>query len=177
MSWHWFPDNTVLCNFATVSRLPLLEQVLRGRGRWVEAIALEAEKSSRYLPQLTTLAQAGWLGDPIEIDDPDEIDRVERIRRAVFGGLREEPLKHLGEAQTCHVILTWEEFKGSYWISDDRDALEYARAQGVPTRDTADLISEAVMEGCCTREEGFQLLLRMREANRHVRLPGHPCQL
>jgi hypothetical protein len=34
MTLYWFPDNTVLCNFAAVDGLALLEQILRGRGRW-----------------------------------------------------------------------------------------------------------------------------------------------
>ena len=33
---YWFPDNTVLINFACVSRLDLLEEILRGRGRWTD---------------------------------------------------------------------------------------------------------------------------------------------
>ncbi|GAA2490405.1 hypothetical protein GCM10010406_28160 [Streptomyces thermolineatus] len=40
----WFPDNTVLCNFAAVDRLPLLEKVLDGRGRWTQAVAHEARR-------------------------------------------------------------------------------------------------------------------------------------
>lgn len=52
MTVYWFPDNTVLCNFASVSALPLLESILRGRGRWVEAIAAEAAKSAMIYPDL-----------------------------------------------------------------------------------------------------------------------------
>lgn len=54
-----FPDNTVLCNFAAVSRLDLLERILLGRGRWSEAVAYEAGRSSAYLPDLKTLPVAG----------------------------------------------------------------------------------------------------------------------
>jgi hypothetical protein len=50
MTWYWFPDNTVLCNFACVDSLPLLEKTLRGRGRWTDAIAFEAAQSSRVYP-------------------------------------------------------------------------------------------------------------------------------
>ncbi|WP_326644633.1 hypothetical protein OG884_10810 [Streptosporangium sp. NBC_01755] len=177
MTWYWFPDNTVLCNFACVSGLPLLEEVLRGRGRWVEAIAYEAERSSRIYPDLATIARERWLGDPIEVDDAVEIDQIERVRRAVFGGSPNEPLKHLGEAQTCYVILNRMEFAGSFWITDDRDAQEYAHARGITTRDTMDLVSEAVADGCCTRDDGFKLLQRMRQEGRYLRVPPHPSHL
>jgi hypothetical protein len=105
VSLHWFPDNTVLCNFATVGALALLEQVLDGRGRWVEAIAHEAEQSARYLP---ALAQ---VGPPIT------------------------------------------------------------------TRDTADLVSEAIAYGCVGRDAGYRLLLDMRAAGRFLRVPDHRDRL
>jgi hypothetical protein len=35
--------------------------------------------------------------------------------------------QHLGEAQTCYVILKWSEFAGTWSVSDDREALRYAR--------------------------------------------------
>jgi hypothetical protein len=177
MTWYWFPDNTVLCNFASVDGLPLLQRILRGRGRWTEAIAYEAERSARFYPALEKLPAEGWLGAPIEIDDPQEADQVERIRRAVFGGSGSEPLKHLGEAQTCHVIRNWKEYAGSYWITDDRDALDYARRVGITARDTADLISEGISDGCCTRSDGYELLCLMRARGRKLRVPPHQAHL
>ena len=102
-----FPDNTVLCNFAAVDRLDLLKAVLGGRGRWTEAVAYEASSSARMLPALRGLAESGWLDEPIEIVDDSDVQAVERIRRAVFGGTEVKPLQHLGEAQTCRVILNW----------------------------------------------------------------------
>src|SRR2546426_99138 len=115
-----FPDNTVLCNFAAVDRLDLLRSVLDGRGRWTEAVAYEAARSAGVLPSLHTLDADGWLGEAIEITEESDIQQINRIRRAVFGGTDDHPLKHLGEAQTCFVILEWPEFAGSWWISDDQ---------------------------------------------------------
>ncbi|GAA0435330.1 hypothetical protein Acor_75570 [Acrocarpospora corrugata] len=177
MTPYWFPDNTVLCNFACVSRLDLLEAILRGRGRWTEAIAFEATRSAQVYPDLHVVARDGWLGEPIEIDDPAMIQRIEQIRRAAFGGSAREPLRHLGEAQTCFLILNRAEFTASFWITDDRDAGEYARRQGITTRDTMDLISEGVQDGCCTRDEGFELLQKMKSAGRSLRLPQQPSDL
>lgn len=177
MTWYWFPDNTVLCNFASVYQLPLLEKILRERGRWTEAIAFEASRSARQYPELATVTTDGWLGEPIEIDDVLEVDQINRVRRAVFGGTDQDPLKHLGEAQTCHVIRNWKDYAGSFWITDDRDAQDYARRAGITTRDTADLISEGIGDGVCTRNDGFKLLQLMRQRGRHLRIPANQAQL
>jgi len=177
MTWYWFPDNTVLCNFAAVSRLRLLKEILRGRGRWVEAIYSEASNSAKVYPDLESIAQEGWLGEPITIDDEEDIKLVERIRRAVFGGSAQRPTQHLGEAQTCHVILNWPSFRGSFWVTDDRDAQEYARRRGITTRDTMDLLCEATVEGLCTRDEAFKLLHEMARLGRHLRLPDRPADI
>ena len=99
MSTFLFPDNTVLCNFAAVERLDLLQAVLNGRGRWTAAVAYETSKSTRFLPALTSLATGGWLEEPIEITADADVQHVNRVRRAVFGGTDDEPLKHLGEAR------------------------------------------------------------------------------
>ncbi|MDH2425769.1 hypothetical protein [Sphaerisporangium sp. TRM90804] len=174
---YWFPDNTVLINFACVSRLDLLEQILRGRGRWTEAIAEEAKRSARIYPDLDSIARDAWLGDPIEVWEPNDILTIERIRRAAFGGTVDKPMKHLGEAQTCHVIRTNPVYAQSFWITDDHDAAEYAKRQGITTRDTMDLMSEGVQDGCCTRDEGFKLLEEMAQMGRAIRVPRHPSDL
>lgn len=98
-----FPDSTVLCNFAAVHRLDLLEGFLRGRGRWTEAVAYEASRSARSIPDLAGLISRGCLGEPVEIAGED-VQRVEHLRRDVFGGRAQEPLKHLGESQTCFFV-------------------------------------------------------------------------
>lgn len=167
-----FPDNTVLCNFAAVDRLDLLKSVLAGRGRWTEAVAYEASQSVRYLPALGQLTADRWLGEAIEVDDESEIDQINTIRRAVFGGTDDRPLKHLGEAQTCFIILKWSAFAGSWWISDDREALRYARGQGITTRETIDLVSVAVVNGHIGEQEGLSLMRQMTGRGRHLRLPA-----
>ncbi|MCW2751295.1 MAG: hypothetical protein JWR83_2405 [Aeromicrobium sp.] len=76
MSAYLFPDNTVLCNFASVERLDLLRTVLNGRGRWTEAVAYEASNSARFLPTLAAIATDGWLEEPIEITADKDIQLV-----------------------------------------------------------------------------------------------------
>jgi len=172
-----FPDNTVLCNFAEVDSLDLLTSVLRGRGRWTEAVAYEARRSARVLPPLTSLVTGQEFGEPIEISADADVLRVERLRRAVFGGAEDEPLRHLGEAQTCHVIETWPELAGSWWISDDREALRYARFRGITTRETIDLVAMAVADGEIGPKDGHALMQRMASAGRHLRLPASAADL
>ncbi|MGW0863271.1 hypothetical protein [Streptomyces sp. NPDC002611] len=165
----WFPDNTVLCNFAAVDRLSLLEKVLDGRGRWTQAVAAEAEQSRRYWPKLSQVTDDGWLGDPIEIDNPAEVALVDRMRRVVFAGSPSRPLQHLGEAETLVVIEHREGFAHSVWITDDGEAGHYARRKGIRVKDTVDIMREAVVGGLVTADDGHGLLLAMERAGRHLR--------
>lgn len=119
----------------------------------------------------------GRLGDPIEITADADIRQIERIRRAVFGGGDNRPLQHLGEAQSCYVILNWAEFAGSWWITNDRDALRYAKFQHITTRETMDLMCIAVVNGDITARDAFTLMTRMIDAGRHLRLPQSPAEL
>jgi hypothetical protein len=171
MTEHLFPDNTVLCNFAAVNRLDLLKSVLGGRGRWTEAVAYEASQSAAKLPPLLTLPSDGWLDEPIEISDPAEVRTVARIRRVVFGGTTDQPLKHLGEAQTCYVIKNWDAFAGAWWISDDGEAIRYAEFQHITTRETIDIVAIAVADGEISADEAFGLMEQMADADRYLRLP------
>lgn len=177
MTRYVFPDTTVLCNFAAVGRLDLLQSVLLRQGRWTEAVAEEVRKSARHLPTLATVRADGWLGEPVEIDEPSEVAQVERIRRAVFGGTPERATQHLGEAQTCYILKSWPPFQDSEWVSDDRDALRYAHRQGLPTFETLDLVSRAIQNGHVTAQAGYQLLRAMRGAERHLRLPASAAEL
>ena len=69
------------------------------------------------------------------------------------------------------MIQNWAGFAGSWWISDDREALRYARFQGITTRETIDLISIAVVNGDIAARDGFDLLMKMADSGRYLRLP------
>ncbi|MGH4019281.1 MAG: hypothetical protein ACRDT0_08605 [Pseudonocardiaceae bacterium] len=172
-----FPDNTVLCNFAAVQRLDLLKSVLCGRGRWTEAVEYEATRSAHYVSTLADLFNDCWLGEAIEISADSDIQAVNGIRRAVFGGTDAKPLKHLGEAQTCFVILNWTEFAGSWWISDDQESLRYARRRGITTRETIDLVKTAIATGHVEVGDAFALMLQMATRGRRLRLPDSTADL
>lgn len=177
MSMFLFPDNTVLVNFASVERLDLLEAVLDGNGRWCEAVASEAKTSAGWSPSLASIPEQGWLGDPIEISDPIDVAQVDALRRNVFGGSIKIARQHLGEAQTCHVIDRWEDLKGSKWISDDRDSLEYARSKFIAVLETRDIVSQAVQLGKMTQHLGYALIEQMRALGHHPQLPASPQHL
>jgi hypothetical protein len=177
MTEHLFPDNTVLCNFAAVNRLDLLKSVLGGRGRWTEAVAYEASRSAAKLPPLRALLSEGWLDEPIEITKDADVQAIERIRRAVFAKKGDGPLKHLGEAQTCYVIKNWKEFSGSWWITDDGEALRHAKFQGITTRETADLVAIAAVNSDITAPDGFALLNLMADRDRVLRIPATAADL
>lgn len=178
MTTWWFPDNTVLCNYAAIERLDVLEKTLAGRGRWTEAVAYEARQSARWLAALRPLLMDGWLGEPIEIADPAAVARVDVIRRTVFGGLPGQPLKHLGEAQTLFLLDNDETYQGGRWLTDDRGAYEYAKRRGLPTWDTVDVMTAAVADGIVTAADAFALLHDMRAADRALRrMPRSPDDL
>lgn len=165
-----FPDNTVLCNFASIGRVSLLRDWLRGRGRWTDGVELEARKSAEHLPHLHEVFIDGWLGEAIE-PTPEEEARIRSIRRVVFGGTEDAPLEHLGEATTCHLIRTRSEFSDAWWITDDRAAYDYAKRQTIIVRDTCDIFSDLIAEGELTPDNAFALLTAMSERDRGVRLP------
>lgn len=178
MSTYLFPDNTVLCNFVCVGQLPLLAKLLDGNGRWVEAVAHECDKSSTVYPGLKSIADDGWLSDPVEISDEIEQRQVEGIRRAVFGGKAALATQHLGEAQTIHVISRWSDYAGSTWISDDQESLRVARLQGIPVRETQHLVAEAVQWGFIrTPADGFAMLEQMVAEGRNPALPRNAADL
>ncbi|MGL5863879.1 MAG: hypothetical protein ACRCY9_21775 [Phycicoccus sp.] len=177
MSVAVFPDTTVFCNFAIVGSSDLLGRLLRGRGRWTDAVMNEVEQSRRYLPDLQEVLTGGWMGEPIVLDRADEILQVEHIRRNVFGGWANRRTKHLGEAMTCHLLRTRADLAGAWWVTDDADALRYARRQGITTMETVGLIRHAVADYDLTAEEGFRLLSSMAGAGRSLRLPTSAAEL
>lgn len=171
-----FPDNTVLCNFACVNRVDLLGDHLRGRGKWVEAVAAEAVASAGHLPDLRRLIDAGWLGEPIEITGEADMRAVDRLRIDVFGGTRARPLQHLGEAQSCFLLTSDPRWSDATWVTDDRDAYEYARRRGILTRGTVDLFRGMVADSDITAESAFAILQEIDE-RRALDLPEGPLGL
>jgi hypothetical protein len=102
----WFPDTTVVRNFASIRALPDLERVLDGGGRCTAAMRREFEDAStvRGMEQIGAALAAGVFGDGIEIALEDA-DAVQAIRVNEVGGDRADPLSSLGEAETIYAFV------------------------------------------------------------------------
>lgn len=167
-----FPDTTVMINFSVVDRLNLLKEHLGDRARATEAVVFEIGRSASMTPHLVAVDCVEWFGPPIEIKKVADISAVNLIRTARFGGRQNEPLKHLGESQTIHVISTFPDYAGSVIITDDRDAYRYSKSQGLAAKCTVDLLREMVLMGDLIADEAFALAEEM-DANDRT-LVDHP---
>ncbi len=151
---HWFPDNSVIVNFAHLRRLDLLKGYLRGHGRVTQAVSREITDSVGWVPAMRQVDQAEWFGDPIRVTD--DHGQVEGIRRHVFGGRRDEPRKHLGESETLHLIQSDPAFADAVWITEDRSAYDFAKANSIIARNTFEVLRELCAFGEITREAAFR---------------------
>jgi predicted nucleic acid-binding protein len=126
----FFPDNTVLNNFAIVRRMELLAELIGERGRWCATVAQECRKGAGY-PGLEEMAAAdGIFGDPIYPVGADRINiGLLRERMAEPG---DNPTKHLGEAETI-IIIQSQGFHGSFFVTDDVGAQREAKRANIPT--------------------------------------------
>lgn len=99
----FFPDNTVLVNFAVIGRVDLLAALSRGNGRWCLTVAGECAASAR-VPGLESLVGVGQiLGRPWEPTPAERLmTTVYRERMAQPG---DERHMHAGEAETVAVIV------------------------------------------------------------------------
>ncbi len=167
MSTFWFPDTSVLCNFGAVDRLDLVKRDLTERGRWTAAVEYEVGNSVNWVPALRVLVDEAWLRDAVEPTE-DEAKTVERIRVAEFGGTTTMPTQHLGEAETCHVIRSRAEFRGSVWITDDVAAFSHGRRLGITTWSTRTMVEHLIADGDINERAGFDLLTAIQHAGRFV---------
>lgn len=172
MAIHWFPDNSLICNFAAVDELDLLRASIHGAGKIVEAVGYEIERSSRRVPNLAKMPVADWFGDPIKFVDEVDQREIESIRKYRFGGEEDKPLEHLGESQTLHLLRTRPEYAGSVWMSEDRGSLRVAKTMGIVARDSRAVIEELVANGELTAQRGFEVAVAMDRADRpFLRMP------
>lgn len=163
-----FPDTTVLCNFSAAGALDTFIAYAGHRGRVVEAVAYEIGRSAEYELGLQGLDVDAVFGSPIRIESESDVAAVEIVRTAVFGGSKREPLRHLGESQSIHVVATFPEFSGSVWVTDDHEAHTYAQRRGIVTRDTVDVCADLVARHELTADEAFDLLQRMLDTGRSL---------
>lgn len=131
-----FPDTTVLVNFALLGRMDLLKRLMATSGRWGQSVASECDASSR-VPGLESLAEAtGIFGEPWA-PSPSEHVMIMILREGLASA--GDPLtRHLGEAET--IVLARDRAPGSRFVTDDRDAMRAATAEGLTVVTTRGLL-------------------------------------
>jgi hypothetical protein len=166
---HLFPDTTVLCNFAAVDRMPLLQAYLGGHARWVQAVAAEAQKSTAFHPALAVVFADNWFAEPVALDRKREAELVERFRTTQMFGDPSLPLEHLGESETYVAIHHRSEFENAAFLTDDHDAFRVTSEFGVRVYDTFDVAAHLVARQEITAENALTLLNDMELAGRNLR--------
>lgn len=156
----WFPDTTVVRNFACIRQLHLLTLALRGRGRCAEAMHGELQDAATIKghEQILAFLRDEVLGEPVEVEDEDHIKMIQRIRVAEVGGDPDDPLDSLGEAETLFLLDNVDDFSESIWLTDDVAAHDFGCRRGLRTVTTFDVMAIAVAEGLVSLEEGFMYL-------------------
>jgi predicted nucleic acid-binding protein len=131
-----FPDNTVLINFAIISRLDLLSRLANGNGQWCATVAHECAQSAKQ-PGLAALAGVGEIfGEPLYPDAAELQDTT--ILRDELAGPGDRRNAHLGEAETLAIIIRRR--PECVFVTDDRDATRLASKHGVPVVSTWHLL-------------------------------------
>jgi hypothetical protein len=130
----------------------------------------ETQRFVRTMPWLRPLIEDKWLGEAIELNSvPDQVE-VDRLRTAL-GGTSAQPLQHLGEAESIRAILSRSQLHGAVLLTDDRDATELALFRGLTTWNTARLLADAFQMGEVRHPTAYEILVRMRAAERGVIVP------
>ncbi|MGJ5826045.1 hypothetical protein [Streptomyces ossamyceticus] len=165
-------DACSVINFAASGDMELLKSGLAVRTpRCTQAVDAELRKWVHNFPALQPLLDEGWLGEPIELNRTEDQKNVGRLRTAL-GGTRNEPTLHLGEAESIHAMRTRVELTGAVLLTDDRDAARMAGRNSLTTWDTTRLLADFHASGDLEWDEAQQVLQRMDDANRGVRIPA-----
>jgi predicted nucleic acid-binding protein len=164
----FFPDNTVLINFAIIRRIELLEELANGTGRWCLSVSQECAKSARIHGLEALKSVRDFLGDPLEPTPAELLDT--RVLRDSMASPGDPSTKHLGEAETIAVVVSRGFQAEAIFVSDDTDALIHAAAQGIKVADTWDLLGLAQRVGKLTPQEHAQCVdLLAAEGRRRAR--------
>lgn len=170
MTGQFVVDTCTLVNFAVVDRMDLIRGAVLG-GRWVTAVEREVRRSAQNVSGLDYAACQVWLGDSIDVDDPGAIEVIENLRLAL-GGARREPLKHLGEAQSIHAILTRPDLAAAIFVTDDLSGADLARRNNITVWTTQDIVRRCYRIGLIGCPDAYDLLSEMRHGHRRgVQVP------
>lgn len=160
-------DTCTILNFCSVVRLDLLDQTLRGRGRWTESVRAEVERSAGYMSGVDVARLDLLFGDALAAD----FRSVRLVQRAISSPL-DPPTKNLGEAESICVIRGLLQGQGARLLTDDFAARDYARGVGLLTWNTSELLADAYSLGDVGCPEAYELLNAMRANGREVYVPS-----
>lgn len=170
MSAQFVVDTCTLVNFAVVDRMDLIRSTFAG-ARWVAAVEREVRRSACNLTGLDYTACQVWFGDSIDVQNPGEIEAIENLRLAL-GGVRREPLKHLGEAQSIQAILTRPDLANAIFVTDDLSGADLARRNNIEVWTAQDILRSRYDAGWIGCPDAYDLLYEMRHGHRRgVRVP------
>jgi hypothetical protein len=171
-----FFDANTLMNFAIVHRLDLLEVHYRWRAQWTETVRYEVQRGVVIEGCYQRILDASWLPAPLAIEfaATEDLQGVDALRRAL-GGSPDKPGEHLGEAELIYYLEHYR--PDSVFITDDRPARDLASRRGLLTVDTPTVLSECYSYGEVGCPDAYQLLVRMRDRGRGVRVPDSHTQV
>lgn len=162
----FFPDNTVLINFHIIDGWELLDQVIRGNGRWSAAVSSECAKSENagYAGIYESAAQR--LGEAIFPVGAEHLD-IRMLRTQMADPADDHPLKHLGEAETLTIVSR--RFQGSRFLTDDGGARVFSNAMAIPCIGTGDIFGLLERISAITRADHQSFVATLSAAQRHIR--------
>ena len=160
-----FPDTSLLMNFAAVSRMDLVKEVVKDRGCWTEAIHDEVQRWSQELRYQALAEVFDFMPPEPHIARSEEMATGEVIRRRLAkpGDARSQ---HWGECETLAVIHHRYDERTVLVLSEDAGVLAECRHQGIETVTTRVLLELAAMRSYISwlqAEEIAQLLKDMGE--------------
>lgn len=162
----FFPDNTVLVNFAYLHRMDLLRRLARNPA-WCATVADECSRSSQG-PDLEDMAEAwGIFGEPLRPDSPVEHLTVQDYKRRL-GKPGDSAYSNLGEAETLAII----ECRSieAIFVTDDAAAAAIARGSQLQIKvaSTWDLLWVATRRGFVDRDTAWSYVSILRTKSRHL---------
>lgn len=136
----FFPDTTVVSNFALIGRMDLLAKIVGENGAWCATVRFECRKGAS-IPGLETMSEAESIfGDPLFPEGAEHID-IELLQEQLRGP-GDGDASHLGEAETITIIRRRQ--LAAAFVTDDADARRHAESEGIKTYTTWQILKLAV---------------------------------
>ncbi|MDY3678687.1 MAG: hypothetical protein SO046_05670 [Actinomyces urogenitalis] len=155
---------------ALLERVELLGRFVQQQGRWCASIEHEW-CVSRDVLCLDGMDEAvrQVCGQPIFPDRGDHVEIQDLAMRMRAPG--EARTKNLGEAETIVLIRRRQKYEGAIFLTDDRQARQFAEAEAAINRclGTVELLAYFEAARWMTRDEVYDCLQVLRDEDRHVR--------